>query len=1013
MYSTKLLFLFRQFILVSFLAMCLWLFLPQNLKAEEPIYPVTIDLVKVTLNQSQTMADFEAVGTSGCEKIATGGDNSNQCPSNVDWDFLTPIFGWVEKVGPGQQRQVVIPPDDPRMGQEISAEVVPNNWEYLRPGVDISSWANGNYQFCVKVFGDINNPFAINKKVAYEQTRCSDFTISTHGSPGYFLVLEPYQEILENGSTSYWVSLNCVGGFSGPVSNLRFAPGGNPFNSKVNFQFPSNISCGSATGIITVTSSPGAAPLSEPMAPFTTSVFTLTGDSSIGSKTGQSALRIYALPKILQFTANPNSVMVGQTSSLSWSSVHTLGCEAGGDWSGGKPSNSTGESTGILLKTSPAYSYSLKCYGALGSWVVSQVSVSVLPLPGKIRVNYTRDGVLNNTANLTVTYSISGPSAVVSSAYTIARDHDNLVPGIYTLTLTQAPAGLTLASISPVSLTLNPGGSEVFTLNFVTNACPANPESFKLATSPVRAGDTIPIIIPTGYVNGSVESSNSNAGVVVQTAGNFSLQAKQGGSVILMGKNWQYNGLNCQPQLLTVKIEDFQVEVNPLLTVAKQGEPVSSIIIRVTGNNWLTSQVTMNVPTITFFAPGSPIHGQALQLNGAVKFCKAGNLTNCGGSLVFTPADDSAILQFTPKNDAVLGNYKIMAEGKFSNGYTNSGSGFLRLEPGTTPPGGGGGGGGGSNNGGDPPVAPAQVSVSNSGNCDLMTITFTNWLDTNKIPPAPTGYRLYRSLTGPQDTPPQSYNWQQVMLVTGGNPKITKGDGSISYDWRFVEDHGIFAPGQKYYYAVTSVANGLESVKTLASPAPIIYPLNCGGAGSPRLDLSDKQIVSVNGQVNQNGQLACTGKTQTLDSKINRLNLGDVLKFKINICNSGDTDINPTPQNPLTVSDVFTNFKPPASGINLKFNGHSCNIASGCAYTLQNSSLSFTFTKGKLKNTNGIWSIELDLLAGAPPSYNSDIVLANNRGVISYGILRQPFNTGNLLVFIDNGNVPRQYEISP
>ena len=829
------------------------------------------------------------------------------------------------------------------------------------------------------------------------------FYVNTSSAIGNFtLSMSPYQEMLENGATSFTLSANCTGGLTGPITKLKFAPGGNPFNTNVNFNFPTSIACGSNTGILVVTSTVGASPVSEPIAPFNTRQITIEGSSATKTQTAQGNLRIYALPRITSFQVSPSSTTVGSSANITWVSTHTVLCSASGDWSGSKlTSNSVGESTGVLTRTNPDYSYTLKCNGALGSSDQVTQSVVVSNVPSKIHVNYTVDGVLFETSNLTARYGISGPTAIPSAVHPIAGDHNGLEPGNYTFNFLTPPAGYTFNSVSPSTNTLGSGETRNFTINLksVSTTCPTTPGTFTLNPVNVKAGDTANIIIPAGYVGGTIVSNNTGIATVSRSGSVFTLKAVKGGWVTLSGVGWNYGGVVCQPLPLSTHVEDFSVGIVPAFTQIKQGDSVSSIVIHIFGNEWTGSGVTVDMPEIKFYAPGNPKDGTPITLSGPAKFCRISNLSNCTVpmSMQQVTGQNAGLLSFVTTSSTSVGTYKIVAKGKFANGFTVTEESFLQVDsagPGVLTP-------------------PSTVTASNAGTCGIITVTFTNWLDTAQIPPAPEGYRLYRSNTGPQDSPPQSYSWSQVTLITGGSPKVTKGDGSISYDWRFVEDQGPFAAGGHYYYAVTSYKSGAESIKTIASPARIPSPSSCN-VPVPNLSGSDKQVIAVKGITNPPGaSTSCGGKTEVIDVNGGKLNIGDIVRFKIEICNSGTADINPKNSDPLIVTDKFKNFKVPASGLKLKYNGGNCDASSGCKVDIASSDLTFTLTKGVLQQGGHVWTLTFDLQLGAPAGTTSDLVLAQNTGQITFGSLKQSFATPPYIVFLPNNNVPRQYEISP
>ncbi len=117
---------------------------------------------------------------------------------------------------------------------------------------------------------------------------------------------------------------------------------------------------------------------SESVGPLTaTSAFTL-GCNGAGGSAGRSvtvAVDPAALPTVA-LTANPTTVDMNGSSTLSWSSTDATSCDAGGAWSGSKPLSGN-ESVGPLTETS---TFTLTCTGSDGS-TNRPVTVSVLTEP--------------------------------------------------------------------------------------------------------------------------------------------------------------------------------------------------------------------------------------------------------------------------------------------------------------------------------------------------------------------------------------------------------------------------------------------------------------------------------------------------------------------------------------------------------------------------------------------------------------------------------------------------------
>ncbi len=91
--------------------------------------------------------------------------------------------------------------------------------------------------------------------------------------------------------------------------------------------------------------------------------YTLTCSGYTGEEVTQHVTVLTSAPSIIDFTVTPNPVPYGDSAVISWSSINTTSCTAGGDWFGTK-STSGNESTGPV--TAPK-TYTLYCEGPLGT----------------------------------------------------------------------------------------------------------------------------------------------------------------------------------------------------------------------------------------------------------------------------------------------------------------------------------------------------------------------------------------------------------------------------------------------------------------------------------------------------------------------------------------------------------------------------------------------------------------------------------------------------------------------
>jgi beta-lactam-binding protein with PASTA domain len=109
----------------------------------------------------------------------------------------------------------------------------------------------------------------------------------------------------------------------------------------------------------------------------TTTEFTLTCTGPGGTAASAATVTVAALtPPTVSLSANPTSIVAGQTSTLTWSTTHATACTASGGWSG---SLATSGSDTRALSTATAFT--LTCTGPAGT-VAQTVEVSVTPPTG-------------------------------------------------------------------------------------------------------------------------------------------------------------------------------------------------------------------------------------------------------------------------------------------------------------------------------------------------------------------------------------------------------------------------------------------------------------------------------------------------------------------------------------------------------------------------------------------------------------------------------------------------------
>ena len=147
-------------------------------------------------------------------------------------------------------------------------------------------------------------------------------------------------------------------------------------------------------------------------------------------------------PVIVSIGANPTSLTVGQSATLTWSSSNATACQASGAWSG------TVAPSGTQLIAPPAagsYTYTLSCDGVAGNQVIVATD-AVTPMP-TVSLSLAPASVLEGQP-ATLTWSTTNASACAAAgAWAGSRGTSGSVrvtqdvAGTYTYSLTCAGAG--------------------------------------------------------------------------------------------------------------------------------------------------------------------------------------------------------------------------------------------------------------------------------------------------------------------------------------------------------------------------------------------------------------------------------------------------------------------------------------------------------------------------------------------------------------------------------------------
>lgn len=143
-------------------------------------------------------------------------------------------------------------------------------------------------------------------------------------------------------------------------------------------------------------------------------VFTLTCTGEGGTTAVSATVDVRTpAPPIVALGGNPNPIVIGSASTLSWSARNTNDCVASGGWSGPRPaiSPSVGESTGPLTATT---TYVLTCTNPLGSGQATTTVNVVATLPPTLTIS-AQPTFLTAGSAATLTWSTTDATSCTAS----------------------------------------------------------------------------------------------------------------------------------------------------------------------------------------------------------------------------------------------------------------------------------------------------------------------------------------------------------------------------------------------------------------------------------------------------------------------------------------------------------------------------------------------------------------------------------------------------------------------
>jgi hypothetical protein len=177
-----------------------------------------------------------------------------------------------------------------------------------------------------------------------------------------------------------------------------------------------------------------------------TSQYTLTCTNAAGASESNSVYLTTVAPALRIFTISATSLALGESATISWSSLAATSCTASGSWSGPLPPNGSQVLTPVAVGSN---TYSLTCGNALGTSAASSITLAVTPPPAPGAPTLTLGATSIAVGNST-TIKWSSPTATSCTASgswsgTLANSGtQSLAPtaaGTDTYTLTCANAG--------------------------------------------------------------------------------------------------------------------------------------------------------------------------------------------------------------------------------------------------------------------------------------------------------------------------------------------------------------------------------------------------------------------------------------------------------------------------------------------------------------------------------------------------------------------------------------------